>query len=151
VLVGGATVYQLIERRSASATAQTTAFKIGDRAEELPGVRYQESTGTIVLYLRSTCSFCTNSMPFYRTLSERAGVSKGVRLVAVSPEDRSRLSDYIQAHQLRVDEAVTFSGARVPTPTLVLVDTTGVIRGAWVGQQEPSGENEIVRTIDELL
>jgi hypothetical protein len=131
----------------AAAVARPAAFERGTAAESLPGVRYDDVQATLVLYVRSTCRFCTASMPFYQKLSGQPGVHRAVRMVVASPESVETSAAYLQAHELRVDQLVSFQGRATGTPTLLLVDRRGLIQQVWLGQQDTRGEQEIVESI----
>ena len=143
----GIVVATVVQRRSVSpAEAAPPVFKTGERAEALPGVRYDEASSTLLMYVRSTCRYCTQSMPFYRQLRET--VARGsVRLVAVSGEEGDVLATYLKQHGVDVDQRVTYDGRPVPTPTLVAVDRGGVIRDVWVGRQTSDGEARIMQRL----
>jgi hypothetical protein len=122
-------------------------FTRGDQAEALPDLRYADAPMTLVLYLRSTCPYCSASMPFYRRLREASGAGGGPRLVAVSPEPMNEFKAYLEKNQMNVDHIVASSLKPHPTPTLVLVDSAGIVRGVWLGQQSKDGEQEVLSSI----
>lgn len=136
----------VVQRLSAEPPAAAPPFEVGGRAESLPGVRYDSADATLVLYVRSSCTYCTSSMPFYQSLSRQADRAD-VRLVAVSAEDVDVSESYLRTHGVPVDQTVSFVGRPVPTPTLLLVDRRGSIRNVWVGQQKPEGEQQILSAI----
>jgi hypothetical protein len=123
--------------------ALASAFRTGDRAEVIPDVRYDRAQKTVVLYVKSTCPYCTASMPFYDRLITSA-TKTGTRIIAVSSETTDTLQQYLDNHHLRVDQVVGgFTGKAIGTPTLLVVDRGGTVRGAWFGQQREQGEKEI--------
>jgi hypothetical protein len=135
------------QRRNNPTLQAPEPFKVGEQAERLPGVGYGDARISVILYLRSTCPYCTQSMPFYRRLSEEATRLGSVRLIAVSPETEQVARAYIEEHSLRVGKLIKFDGRPVPTPTLVTVNRTGTIQGVWVGQKNEKGETEILESI----
>ena len=123
------------------------AFHIGDRAEAIPKDEYNRAQRTVVMYIKSTCRYCTASMPFYDRLSAAAGNTR-TRIIPVSSETTEKLRQYLDDHHVRVDQIVGgFSGKAVATPTLVVVDDRGTVRGAWVGQQRADGEKDITSMV----
>jgi len=122
-------------------------FRTGDAAEVLPGVKYDDAQATLVLYVRSTCHYCSASMPFYRSISERLGRAARIKLVAVSDEEPGILTDYLNANGLRVDVPVQFQGRSRGTPTVVLVDNAGRVRNVWIGQQPKEGEQRVMAAL----
>ena len=124
----------------------------GDRVDPIPGLTYGGPERTVLLFLSSTCIYCTESMPFYRFLSERQrDVPRRFRLVAVSKEDDSVMKKYLESNALSVDQI-----AAVPpeqpfrlrlTPTLVLVDKEGKATQSWVGALSEDNKAEVLRAI----
>ena len=138
----------IVEQRFRAAAASRTnqPFKIGAKADALPGVRYDSTPATLVLYLNSGCRFCGESLPFYRDLADWTktdGVRGHLSLVAVSPEPEPQFQKYLDENRLRVSRVLNHPGATVPTPTLVLVDKRGLIAGVWLGRQTADGERSI--------
>ena len=124
------------------------AFKAGERAEPIAGVQYDGARLTVVLYVKSTCPYCTNSMPFYGRLRAAAEALAGTRMIAVSSDSADQLARYLTAYNLHVDQVIgDFAGRALGTPTVVVVDGRGVVRGSWVGQQRADGESAIVAAL----
>ena len=141
-VVGGAVIhrYYLSSERSPAAVTQ---LKTGDRAETLPGVSYQDASATLVLHVRSTCQYCTESMEFYRRARQAIKRSERARLVVVSAEPREILQRYLDEHGVEPDLIISAPENPKPTPTLVLVDGQGVVRDSWLGLQKPDGEQRL--------
>jgi hypothetical protein len=123
-----------------SRAPQLREIKVGDSAEALPGVSYAAPL-TLVMYVRSSCHFCTESMSFYHSLT--AGRFNDVKIIAVSPEDVSVTQKYLHDHDVVTDQVVSHRGRIGGTPTLVGVDSKGIVRRVWAGAQTTSGEQEI--------
>jgi hypothetical protein len=90
----------------------------------------------IVLFARSTCRYCTDSMPFYKELSAQARASQ-VRFIAAGTEPSEVIRDYFSSHGVTPDDVISVPPERlaaVATPTLALVDGRGAIVRSWVGQ-----------------
>jgi|EndMetStandDraft_3_1072993.scaffolds.fasta_scaffold03924_10 peroxiredoxin len=139
-------IYRISTTNRVMANADVTPFTVGMQAEKLPDVKYEEPSATLVAYVRSTCGFCTMSMPFYERLAgetQRAGV----RFVAVSNESLRSLDNYLKEYRVSVSRQISFEGVQKPTPTLVLVDRKGTIVETWVGKQDADGERQIVQRI----
>lgn len=101
---------------------------------------------TLILAVSTQCHFCTASAGFYQRLSTQAKL-KNVRIVAVFPQPESEAKTYFQGLNVPVTEIyraplseVSVSG----TPTIIMVDRSGVITKAWVGQLTPPKENEVL-------
>lgn len=133
--------------RSASAEAPRSPFRVGEAAEALPGVTYGAAKLQLVLFLKSTCGYCTNSIPFYRRVRDEAKRQESVRLIAVSSEPSGTLQEYLKRNGLTVDQVVSQQHKALGTPTVVLVDSAGIIKGVWEGQQGSAEEDQILRAI----
>jgi hypothetical protein len=134
----------VLAKRSVTATARAPAFSVGEAAESLPAIDYGQADRTVVLYVRSTCKYCTASMPFYRHLNETIGKGGHTRLVVVSIEDPDVTRGYLQANDLQVSDRVQHVGKANATPTLLVVGRDGKIGGVWVGKQPPEEERSIL-------
>lgn len=149
-------VQQEAASRRASVQAERAAaeYHAGDRSPDLSPVNYASSDRTLLLFVRSTCGYCTASMPFYVRLREAARRGgQRVRLVAVSADTPAVLDGYLEAHGLEVDLDVPVSEERMDgfrirgTPTLVLADKRGVIRQTWVGAIPAEREDAVIAAI----
>lgn len=102
---------------------------------------------TIVAVLSPSCRFCTASMPFYARVRSHFETTP---FIVVGRETTSDLKAYAEAHGLKTDhfQQVT-SGAfrRMPTPTLLLVDPSGIVRSVWRGQLKKDGELAVMRAL----
>lgn len=109
---------------------------------------YATAPATLVLSLRTTCPFCTDSMPFYRRLVEqREALGRSFRVAAVSPEDSSDFARYLGEGQLAVDIVAKIDPKQwleyLRTPTAFVVDAKGRIRGSWTGALSELREAEV--------
>jgi hypothetical protein len=126
----------------------------GLRAESVPGLDYGRSGVTVVLVIRSTCPYCTNSLPAFRQICdapERTGWR--VRCVAVSSEGEAVLKKYLESHDLR--SVATFGvlpGTPLTnvTPRLQIVGTDGVVKREWLGEIDQTVHGEIVGVLKSL-
>jgi len=112
----------------------------------LQNVNWQSSTKNMVLAVSTTCHFCTESAPFYRQLVEQCK-QQHVHTIAVLPQPVAEAQAYLKNEGVTVDEVrqSTLSDISVGgTPTLVLVDSGGVVRSVWVGKQPDTKEKEIL-------
>lgn len=124
-------------------------FKLGAQIDNVSQAAYATSPYTLLMFVRSSCHFCTASMPFYKTLTVHNSPLNKLRFVVADSEPSQMARAYLAAHEVRVDD-VTPGPSDVPTPTLILVDKSGVIRAFWVGQLNDSGEREVKATLARL-
>jgi len=122
----------------------TAVLEPGERVKGVEGL--QESGKTLILITASTCHFCTESMTFYRKLSSLAR-SRGTRLVGVSWESPERNRAYLTSHGVDVDEIVSASKTSIGirgTPTVILVNSRGVVLNSWPGKLDEPTETEVL-------
>jgi thioredoxin-like negative regulator of GroEL len=130
---------------------QPPAYAAGQTVD-VPADWYASAPYTLVLFARASCGACQQASPFLQQLV-REMRGKGDVLFAspgLEPE-----SDREYARTLGVPDDRTRqvpAGLRVrATPTLVLVDRSGRIHGAWEGvgpaDQQARIQHEIQRTI----
>lgn len=108
---------------------------------------------TVLLFVRSSCQYCTSSMPFYSRLRQQiegAGANRSLRLVLVTTDDRETASSYLAQHGLKVDQLLP--NTRTPekiwaTPTLVVLSSNGIVKGAWTGQLSEVREREVLKVL----
>lgn len=145
--------YGVLTGRAGSVTTASNRepaapFVRGQPAESLPGIRYGDAQATVVLYIKSTCRYCTASMPTYRSL--RSSLAEAdVQWVAVSQESIVQSQAYLEAQGLTVDKTIEFVGSTQATPITVLVDREGVVRHFWIGQLNAEREREVRMAVSE--
>jgi len=111
-----------------------------------------DTQGAVALFLSKDCHFCSDSMDFYHRLATLgSGPSCEIGLVAVGPrnrESRQDIEEYLAKHQLNVNRTVmvNYSDLGVAgTPTLMLLDRSGVVRGVWTGYLQETAQEDVVR------
>lgn len=145
VLLLAAVVYGIaVMRPSPARTPQT--YTPGEQAPAIAGLPYAEAKRTAVLFVRSTCHFCTESMPFYRELAK-----DGRRVVAISGDSREVLDRYLTDNGLTIPRATVARGdwtKLTGTPTIVVVDAAGRVVKSWVGLLSPEGQRDLIATLN---
>lgn len=120
-------------------------IKAGERLA-LKNVEWKANNRNIVLALSTSCHFCTESAGFYRQLSD-ACRKQGVHLIAVFPEPVSSGASYLQGEGVAVDEIrqAVFRDIEIRgTPTLLFVDSQGVVKQVWVGKLPSDVETQVL-------
>lgn len=116
----------------------------------LPGAAWEGNGRTLLLVLQKGCGFCTTSAPFYQRLVKEAAGRGDVRLVAVLPQGEDEGREYLKGLGVEIDDVRQASpsalGAR-GTPTLILVDSAGLVTDSWVGKLPPDREAEVLRRL----
>jgi len=112
----------------------------------LKDVRWQESGKTIVLALSTTCHYCTESAGFYKELVKQCKLQH-VHTLAVLPQPLNESGSYLAATGVLVDEIrqSSMSDMQVAgTPTLILINSEGVVKNVWRGKLNAAGEKEVL-------
>lgn len=115
----------------------------------LSEVDWNANQKTLLLVLQKGCHFCSESMPFYKILAEKAK-EKGVKIVAVLPNSREEGSQYLRENGVDIQEikqaqlnSINVQG----TPTLILVNEKGEITNSWIGKLPKDKEGEVVSNL----
>lgn len=140
-----AVLYGVVAIRLASRPA-LTAYERGETAPAIAGVSYGAAKRTAVLFVRSTCHFCTESMSFYQEL-----VKDGRQVVAISGEPRDRLDAYLTENGLAIRSATITRGEwpkLVGTPTIVVVDASGRVVKSWAGLLSPHDQQNVRESLN---
>lgn len=110
-------------------------------------VDWKQSSQTLVLAVSSTCHFCSESAPFYKTLASNKG---DTRIVAVLPQSVEEGRKYLNKLGVAVDDIrqvrlneIGVSG----TPSLVLVDNSGVVKNLWLGKLSVEKERIVLDAV----
>ena len=104
-----------------------------------------------MLVLRKGCHFCEDSAPFYqRLVTQQRQSGSHASIVAVFPDPADVAKEVVQSEGLAVEaisgvplERLNVNG----TPTLLLVDRTGMVLKAWMGVLSPRQELEVMRAV----
>jgi thioredoxin-related protein len=108
-------------------------------------VNWQDSRKNVVLILSTTCHYCKESSGFYRRLVEDC--RSHARTVALFPQTPEEAQAYLKAEDVQVDEVkhANFQSLQVGgTPTLLLVDSNGVVQKVWFGKLPEAKEKEVL-------
>src|ERR1035437_4410881 len=115
---------------------------------KLPGVDWSKNGRTLVLAISTQCHFCKDSTPFYRKLQEEVG--KSLKTVAAVPQTVSEAEQYLNGEGVHVDQVqqVNFATLGVRgTPTLLLVNKSGVVTKVWNGKVQPEQEQQVLAAL----
>jgi hypothetical protein len=117
--------------------AQNTRISLTD-------VDWHKNGQTLVLAVSSVCHFCTESGSFYRQLAKDHGRT---RLLAVLPQPIAEGKRYLEKLGVVVDEIKQDSLNSINvrgTPTLLLVNSDGLVTNTWVGKLQAEQEAEVL-------
>jgi hypothetical protein len=123
----------------------------GQVLARLPSIDYGATPQTVLLVVSTKCSYCKESLPFYkRLIGEQQGTGQRTRVVAVFPNPKSEVERYKEQNQLNVESvpALNYSPLNVTgTPTLILVDATGHVLDFWVGKLSNEEEQQVIEAV----
>src|SRR6266446_340752 len=126
---------------------QVNGLKAGTTLS-LPGIRWDKQSKTLILALSTACHFCSESGPFYQRLVEQ---SKKTHLMAVLPQSVNDGKRYLSGLGVTledVDQNALGSLGVHATPTLILVDSKGMVTDFWIGKLPADKERDVLSKIE---
>lgn len=148
-LAGGLLIEQRFFRSSDDAVPVRSVV---GREVRLPGADWQAAPFSVVLQISSTCEYCNESMPFYKQLmTVRQAQPAKVPVIVATRDAVNVMRKHLEDQQVMVDK-VLHSGLEslgVPTltPTIYVVDSKGLVKRAFIGELDASGEQELLSII----
>lgn len=128
---------------------QLTQVKVGDKLA-VTNIDWRVTDNTLVLVLQKGCRYCDESADFYQRLVKALEGRSDFRVLAVLPQTESESREYLNKLGVSPGNIVQASPASFGvsgTPTIMLVNQTGQVKGIWRGKL--SGEQEA--KVTELL
>jgi peroxiredoxin len=119
----------------------------------VPNIDWKQNQKTLVFFLKKDCPYCTTSAPFYRQLIEDAS-KRNVKSVAILPNSIDEAHKYLQYLELPIEDVQTgsLSSYKISgTPTVLYVDSQGIVRSAWFGaapEREKEMRDQLVALFD---
>jgi len=131
--------------------AAEPAYRAGQTIDT-PAEWHDGAPYTLVIFAQAACGACQRAQPYLRSLVAHLD---GRADVVMAAPGREVAFDAQYGHGLGLPDDRTYvvpAGTRVrATPTLVLVDRSGQILGAWEGVGPEDEHAALTATIDELL
>jgi len=143
----------LVSARFGQPGKQTFAkgLEKGQVLAPLPSLKYSAAPQTVLLALSTTCSYCKESLPFYRRLiQEQFKAGSRTPIVAVFPNSETDVEKYKQQNQLNIQSVAAVDSSIVKvagTPTLILIDADGRVRDFWVGLLSSDEEQQVLSAL----
>ena len=112
---------------------------------------WSDSQQTLVLVLSTECKYCTASAPFYRRLLAQTSVNRHTKLLALFPQSSTESKKYMDALDVKFDHVEQVAPASVGakgTPTLILVNASGVVIRTWEGLLPPDKQTEVLASVN---
>jgi hypothetical protein len=123
-------------------------YKPGETLAALPGFTSRRGARSLLFVVKSSCRFCTDSMPFYQRVVQEVRTAKSpVQLVGVCLESAEACQEYFKRHNLTMDLTLGVPPGTlkiVGTPTLLLVDEGGKVAASWTGALPAPAQQQAV-------
>ena len=122
------------------------------RAERVPleGIEWDKSKYTMLLVLQKGCRYCTESAPFYQRLISETANRSDMKLIALLPDSVADGKQYLNEIGVNISDIRQVSPRKIKvgvTPTLILVDASGVVVDVWRGKLTPETESQVLSTL----
>ncbi len=128
-------------------SAHTANALVGTKIS-IPGAHFPAQGDTLVLGISENCHFCNESLPWYKDLTAR--LQGKVNVLAVLPQPQTEAENYLRAEGLSGAQVISANLDSIgvyATPTLLLVDSAGKVKSAWVGKQNDAGQQKILAAV----
>jgi len=126
----------------------------GTRLAAPAGHDWASHSRTFVLALRTDCSYCEESMPFYRRLVDTVAAHPSYGLIAAFPNPQPEVEQSLARHRLQIPIVAGASLGSLgvsATPTVLLVNSDGTVLRVWLGRLAPEHEQELLEAIKPSL
>lgn len=137
--------------RSPGVSGFDSGFRKGEILPSLPSIDYGGTPQTMLIAMSTRCSYCKESLPFYKQLvEEQSKRSDATRVVAIFPNNETDVQQYKQQNQLNIDSfaGVNLSALKIAaTPTIILADSSGKVRDFWIGKLSKEDENQVLKAM----
>jgi hypothetical protein len=125
------------------------------RVLALPGVQWQSAQAFVVIALSTHCVYCERSAPFYQKLTEIIRQGGGnIETVAVFAQPAADAQAFLSTHSVRMDRVVTVPLSTLgvhATPTVLLVDRSGIVRDGWVGSLNSETQTAVLAAVNKSM
>ena len=150
ILLGVALVRNYLFRSPAQTQIPAVAGIETGTKFSLSGVDWNASKQTLVMALSTKCHFCTESAPFYQRLAQERARNLNLRLIAVFPQKSQESLEYLKGLAINVDDVRQSELASLGvsgTPTLILLNSQGVVEETWRGKLNGDREGDVLRRL----
>lgn len=124
-------------------------YKSGDHIAGSIWRSMPDAKRTVVIAERAECGFCRASMPFYARLTRVANAAN-VEVVSVTTDDKVEHQRYLDQNKVHMDRIVQLKDTPLKvsgTPTLIVLDQSKTVLGAWVGQLAPDDQEKVLHLV----
>lgn len=150
ILLGVVLVKQLaVAKRNQPTTRPASARKELAAGEKInvAGMEWAKNGHTLLLVLQKGCRFCNESAAFYQRLIKQTSSRNDLKLVALLPQPVAEGKQYLNELGVNIDDVRQISPSQVNvggTPTLILVNDSGVVVDVWSGKLPSEVESKVL-------
>jgi len=142
------------EIQSARADPHSALASIVGKRLDITDHSWGARRATLVFALSTRCHFCSESADFYRkiVLEVIPAMPVSIGTVALMPEsDTASLAYARDTLGIRFDKiSHEVPHKIVGTPTVLLVDQSGIVMNAWLGKLSAIQESELIQAVSRL-
>jgi thioredoxin-related protein len=118
---------------------------------QVSGLSFPRQRASVLLVISTSCHFCEESLPFYRTLS--GDLQGKADLLAVLPQSQAEAAAFLNTAHVEVTQIATASLSQLGvtgTPTLLLLDPSGKVQEVWLGRLDESKQAQVRSRLAQL-
>lgn len=114
-------------------------------------IDFSKAPRTLLLVIQRGCSYCDESMEFYRRLiSLRDAKKSSVQIIMVAPPSDGDLREYLAGRGVKPDQFVSAGATTIPvtmSPTVLLADQHAEILRRWEGYLNDDSQADVMSSI----
>lgn len=150
VILGGTLLYRVISPVQSSKAADPAPVLQAGMALPKSNIDWAANEKSLIFVLSTECKYCHESAEFYQRLTSQLKERGGVKSFAILPQSYEESTKYLGAKNILVDEVLRGDPGSLMvrgTPTLILVDRSGVALDVWVGKLSKEKEEEVMTRV----
>lgn len=136
----------ILDSNQPASPAAANQIAPGDHIS-LEGMEWVKSGHTVLLVLQKGCRYCTESAPFYQQLIKETANRNDVKLIALFPHSVTEGKKYLDEIGVSIADIRQVAPDQLKiggTPTLILVNESGVAVDVWRGKLPPDAESRVL-------
>jgi hypothetical protein len=139
--------------RYAQSSSTPPLLKPGAKLAALSGAPSPQGTRHLVVAISTTCRFCSEEAPFYRTLVQATADRKDVAITFVLPQAPEESHRYLNQRGIAARDVrqIDANSLGIPgTPALILTDSQWRVQQSWMGALQPEQKRRVLEGIGGL-
>lgn len=116
----------------------------------LDNIDWKSNQKTLVLYISTTCRYCNESSPFYKRLVDKYSNDKSVKILAVLPQTVDESKTHLNSLGVGIVDVYSARLSSIgvsATPTILLVNDSGIVLEYWRGKLTNEKETEVLNRL----